>query len=66
MSLKMRKVPIGDLWYNCGMTLKEIVDSEAYKSVVRGCRDVCLWFADLSRPPQDEVRLEQVLSSIET
>ena len=48
------------------MTIKEIVDSEAYKSVVRDYRDVCLWFADLSRPPQNEVQLEQVLSSIET
>ena len=48
------------------MTIQEIVDSEAYKSVVRDYRDVCLWFADLSKSPQNEVQLEQVLSSIET
>ncbi len=54
------------LWYNIGMTIQEIVDSEAFKSVVRDYRDVCLWFADLSKPPQNEVQLEQVLSSIET
>ena len=48
------------------MTIKEIVESEDYKSVVKDYRDVCLWFADLSKPPQNEVQLEQVLSSIET
>ena len=48
------------------MTIQEIVDSEAYKSVVKDYRDVSLWFADLSRSPQNEVQLEQVLSSIET
>ena len=48
------------------MTVKEIVDSEAFKSVVEDYRDVCLWFADLSKPPRNEVQLEQVLSSIET
>lgn len=48
------------------MTIKEIVESEDYKSVVRDYCDVCLWFADLSRPPQNDVQLEQVLSSIET
>ena len=53
-------------WYNVGMTVKEIVESEAFKSVVEDYRDVCLWFADLSKPPRNEVQLEQVLSSIET
>ena len=48
------------------MDIQEIVNSEAYKSVVRDYRDVCLWFADLSKPPSNEVQLEQVLSSIET
>ena len=48
------------------MDVKDIVESEEYKSVVRDYRDVCLWFADLSRPPQSEVQLEQILSSIET
>ena len=48
------------------MSIQEIVDSEDYKSVVRDYRDICLWFADLSRRPQNEVQLEQVLSSIET
>jgi hypothetical protein len=54
------------LWYTFIMTIQEIVNSEAYKSVVRDYRDVCLWFADLSRPPQNDIQLEQVLSSIET
>ena len=54
------------MWYNTGMTIQEIVNSECYKSVVRDYRDVCLWFADLSKHPQNEVQLEQVLSSIET
>ena len=48
------------------MTVKEIVESEAFKAVVEDYRDVCLWFADLSKPPRNEVQLEQVLSSIET
>ena len=48
------------------MTIQEIVNSEAYKSVVRDYRDVCLWFADMTKSPQNEVQLEQVLSSIET
>ena len=54
------------MWYNSDMTIQEIVNSEDYKSVVSDYRDVCLWFADLSRLPQNEVQLEQVLSSIET
>ena len=30
------------------MTVQEIVDSEAYRSVVRDYRDVCLWFVEAS------------------
>ena len=48
------------------MSIRDIVDSDEYKSVVNDYRDVCLWFANDVYHPADEVQLEQILSSVET
>ena len=47
------------------MPLSEVINSEDFKSVVRDYRHMCLWFANDVFHPQDEVQLEQILSSIE-
>ena len=48
------------------MTIKDIVASKEYRSVVEDYRDTCLWFAGNVLEPQDRMQLEQVLSSIES
>ena len=48
------------------MSVQDIVNSEEFQSVVRDYRDVCLWFANGAERPADEIKLEQVLSSVET
>ena len=48
------------------MTIKDIVNSMEYRSVVEDYRDTCLWFANNVLAPKDRLQLEQILSSIET
>lgn len=56
----------GDLCYNTtAMTIREIAESEEFRSVVNDYRDTCLWFANDVDHPSDRLQLEQILSSIE-
>lgn len=48
------------------MTIKDIVSSKEYRSVVEDYRDTCLWFAGNVFEPKDRLQLEQVLTSIES
>ena len=47
------------------MTIREIAESEEFRSVVNDYRDTCLWFANDVDHPGDRLQLEQILSSIE-
>lgn len=49
------------------MTLKEITESEEYRSLVNDYSRSCLWFADekLVREPEADDQLQIVLSAIE-
>lgn len=48
------------------MTIREIVQSADYQSVVNDYRSTCLWFANDVLHPENELQLEQVLSAIES
>ena len=55
---------------NCGiilsaMTIREIIESQEFRSVVNDYRDTCLWFANNVEHPSDRLQLEQILSAIE-
>ncbi len=47
------------------MTVEEIIKTPEYISVVNDYRDMCLWFAPADCRPQNDVQLEQILTSIE-
>lgn len=48
------------------MGIKEIIETEEYKSVVNDYRGTCLWFAGDVLHPETDIQLEQVLDAIET
>ncbi len=50
---------------NRKMTVEEIIQTPEYISVVNDYRDMCLWFAPADCRPQNDVQLEQILTSIE-
>ena len=48
------------------MTVREIINTDEYRSVVKDYRMQCLWFTDRGENPENEIQLEQILNSIET
>lgn len=47
------------------VTIREIIESKEFRSVVNDYRDTCLWFANNVEHPSDRLQLEQILSAIE-
>lgn len=47
------------------MTVEEIVKTPEFQSVVNDYRDMCLWYMNLDRLPDNDIQLEQILTAIE-
>ena len=52
-------------WYNVGMTVKEIVESEAFKSVVEDYRSMCFWNMDENFFPSNKREVLLALGNLE-
>ena len=48
------------------MTVQEIVATPEFQSVVKDYRGMCLWFMKSDLHPENDIQLEQILSSIES
>ena len=51
--------------YNVGMTVKEIVESEAFKSVVEDYRSMCFWNMDENFFPSNKREVLLALGNLE-
>ena len=53
------------IWYNSGMTIQEIVDSEALRAVVSDYRSMCFWNMDEDFFPANRREVLLALDNLE-
>ena len=54
------------MWYNSlAMTIREIIESKEFRSVVNDYRGMCLWNLPEDFMPQNERQIEMVIDNLE-